>query len=234
MKRHGSRNGRCSRNLTRSARGEVRLALGMSVVLSEEHRLDEEQIGAAQEACKSLPIARVVGHIRYIADFLSGYELQDFGLQLAEWEDLSVRAISRAPVNSDRGIVRRASTHLFLEVGEPLSRRQSELIEPSFPDIDVRVFFEGECERGDCMVLEGYRSHPERRTIQQYPVRGVIVGQGLPFETRSAAKLSALQVSAGIEFVGGDYEVRRIVLHEIPGVGCELVFELPDEPPGTV
>src|SRR6516164_822493 len=225
MKRHGRPHGRCSRNLTRSACGEVRLALGMSAVLSEEHRLDEEQIGAAKEACKSLPIARVVGHIRYIADLLSGYELKDFGLQFAEREDLIVRAISRAPVNSDRGIVRRADTHLFLEVGEPLPRRQLELIEPIFPDIDVRVFFEGECERGDCMVLEGYRSHPERRTIQQYPVRGLNLAQGFPFETRSATKLSALQVSAGIEFVRGDYEVRRIVLHQIPGVGGELVFE---------
>src|SRR6516162_3580067 len=84
------------------------------------------------------------------------------------------------------------------------------------------------------MVLEGYRSHPERRRIQQYPIRGLLSRQAFPFETRSATKLSTLHVSPGIELVRGDYEIGRIVLHEVPGVGGELVFEMADKPPGAV
>src|SRR6266403_3957731 len=74
MKRHRTPHGSRSRDLASSARGEMRLALGVLAVFVEKHRLDEQQIGAAQETCKSLPVAWVVGHIRDIADLPSGYE----------------------------------------------------------------------------------------------------------------------------------------------------------------
>ena len=64
MKRHRGSHGSRSRDLAGGARGEMRLALGVPAVFVEEHRLDEQQIGAAQETCKSLPVAGVVGRIR--------------------------------------------------------------------------------------------------------------------------------------------------------------------------
>jgi len=123
MKRHGSPDCGGSRDLARSPRGEVSLAFGVLSILIEEHGLDEQQISAAKEACKSFPVAWIVRHIGHIADLLSGYELQHLGLQLAERDDPVSRTISRAPVNCDRGIVGRTCAHLFLESGEPLPRR---------------------------------------------------------------------------------------------------------------
>jgi hypothetical protein len=123
MKRHRNPHGSRSRDLASSARGEMRLALGVLAVFVEKHGLDEQQIGAAQETRKSLPVAWVVGHIRDIADLLSGYEFENLGLQLTERNHLVVGAVSRAPMDSNRRIVGRAGAHLFLEVSEPRARR---------------------------------------------------------------------------------------------------------------
>src|ERR1700738_3866612 len=123
MKRHRNPHGSRSRDLASSARGEMRLALGVLEGFVEKHRLEEKQIHAAQERCKSLPGAWVVGHIRDIADLLSGYEFEDLGLQLTERNHLVVRAVSRAPMDFNRRIVGRAGAAPFFEVSEPRARR---------------------------------------------------------------------------------------------------------------
>src|SRR5579859_410312 len=123
MKRHRYPHGSRSGDLAGGASGEMRLALGVLSVFVEKHGLDEQQVSAAQETCKSLPVAWVVGHIRDIADLLSGYEFEDLGLQLTERNHLVMRAVSRAPMDSDRRTVCRPGAHLFLEVSEPWARR---------------------------------------------------------------------------------------------------------------
>ncbi len=84
------------------------------------------------------------------------------------------------------------------------------------------------------MVLERYCAHPERRGIQKDSVRGLPLRQDFALETPSAAKLRAPRAPVGFELVCGDHEIGLVVLHEVPGVGGELVFELGDEPPGAV
>src|ERR1700719_3603535 len=123
MERHRNPHGSRSRDLAGSARGGMRLALRVLAVFVEKHRLDEQQVSAAQETCKSLPVAWVVGHIRDIANLLSGYEFEDLGLQFTERNHLVARAGSRAPMYSNRRIVGRAGAHLLLEVSEPRARR---------------------------------------------------------------------------------------------------------------
>src|ERR1700731_5486869 len=84
------------------------------------------------------------------------------------------------------------------------------------------------------MVLERYCAHPERCGIQKDSVRGLPLRQDFPLETPSATKLRAPRAPVGFELVCGDHVIGLVVLHEVPGVGGELVFELGDEPPGAV
>src|SRR6266404_391091 len=125
MKRHRNPHGSRSRDLASSARGEMRLALGVLAVFVEKHRLDEQQIGAAQETCKSLPVAWVVGHIRDIADLPSGYEN---GPHLAENTIRGPSEVAREP-RPPRGARVEARIRLrggdeptFQPVRRPLSR----------------------------------------------------------------------------------------------------------------
>lgn len=64
MKRHRHSHSRRPCDLAGGSCGEVSLAGGSFPACIEEHRLDEQQIRAAQEGCESLTIAKAVGDIR--------------------------------------------------------------------------------------------------------------------------------------------------------------------------
>ena len=53
--------------------------------------------------------------------------------------------------------------------------------------------------------------------------------QFFALKIRSATKFCTLYLPIGAELVRGDHEVGLIVLHEIPGIGSELMFELCNE-----
>src|SRR5689334_17173608 len=53
-------------------------------------------------------------------------------------------------------------------------------------------------------------------------------------KARSTSKIRALQATLSTDLMCGDHEIGLIILHQVPRVRGELVFELSDEPFGSV
>src|SRR6185437_5208181 len=167
-------------------------------------------------------------------DLLTRHEVQNLGLQITERQHFIARTLSGTPMDFYQGIVGRPRAHLLLELRKPGTGRQPQLLEPVFPDVDMCAFLEGKRQRGHSMVLEGYRAHPEYPRLQQHSPLHLHGRQVFAAKTRSARKFCTVHAPISAELVRGDHEVGLIVLHEIPSISGELVFELGYESLRTV
>lgn len=142
MKRHSRFHARRSRDLARLSSGQMRLPAGVLQVRMQEDSFDEHQIRIGEKVDQRLCVLLVPGNVGDIAYALTGNELENPLLELAQREHLLARAGASSPIHANRRVIGGGFSHLTLEVRQPWAGGQSQLIEAVLPHVDVRAFFE--------------------------------------------------------------------------------------------
>jgi hypothetical protein len=228
MEGHGERHAGGTSKLSRLPCRQVSLAPGMIDVLVQEHRLDEQQVGAASELDQAPPVGSRAGDVADVADHLPWREREHAPSQFAERQHAVVAAVPVAPVHAHRRLVRGGLLHQRPQSTEPGSGRQSQRLETVLPDVNVDAFLEPEAETRDPVVESG-AAQAEIGLLEQEARLGADCAEVLAPETAAAAVAGPLQPPLAVRLGNVEHELERVPVHEVPGVGRQPMTHLRDE-----
>ncbi len=118
--------------------------------------------------------------------------------------------------------------HQALELLEPRPGGQTQFLQTVLPDIHVQFFLERKAEARD-VVIEQRGAHDKAFLVEQNPVRRRNEAEWFTLESRATVEAAAVQGLVCVQLSGNEREFDRIVVHQVPGVGSKLVFDLVNE-----